>query len=61
MVVAMHRSESGQKETVYNCIGTPEDPLYLLALTNIYYNGDRTFDCPQNKLAKDGIKSFLSD
>lgn len=61
MVVAMHRSECGQTETVYNRTGTPEDTLHSLALTNIYYNGDRTFDCLQNKNAKGGIESFLTE
>lgn len=61
MVVAMHRSECGQTETVYNRSSTPEDTLHSLALTNIYYNGDRTFDCLQNKNAKGGIESFLTE
>lgn len=61
MVVAMQRSEGGQSETSYNCIGTPEDPLYSLVFTNIYYNGDRTFACPQNKKAEGAIESFLME
>lgn len=55
----MHSSESGEQKTLSDIIGTPDDPLYLLQLTNVFYFGKTTLSCPQNDKAKNIIADFL--
>lgn len=61
LVVAMHRSEGVQKETVFGSTVSPEGELYSLPLTNIYYAVNRTLKCLENKKAKRDIESFLTE
>lgn len=60
MIVAMQCSEGGKPDTVSDFIGTPEDPLYSLKLTNIFYSGNCISRCQENENAKRDIEKFLS-
>lgn len=59
MVVAMHNSEGEKRNTVSNFIGSPDDPLHSLQLSNMFYNGKYTPRCSENEEAKRIIVSFF--
>lgn len=59
MVVAMHRSETGQHETVSNFIETPDESLNKLKLANLFYCGNTTLNIPANRKETTDIELFL--
>lgn len=59
MIIAMHYSEGGKHDTVSDFIGTPDDPLYSLKLTNMFYSGNCITRCQENENAKKDIEKFL--
>lgn len=59
MIVAMHSSEGENPIAVSNFIGSPDDPLYSLKLSNTFYNKTYTPKCDENDEAKRIIASFL--
>lgn len=59
MTVVMHNSEGEIRTAVSNFIGSPDDPLYSLKLSNIFYNGKCTSRCLENEEAKRIIVSFF--
>lgn len=59
MIVAMHCSEGENPIAVSNFIGSPDDPLYSLKLSNTFYNKTYTPKCDENDEAKRIIVSFL--
>lgn len=61
LVVAMHRSDVEQQETVFSSTVAPEGDLYSLRLTNIYYADNRTLKCLENENAKRDIELFMTE
>lgn len=59
LVVAMHSSVGRRQKPLPDIIGTPDDPLYSLQLTNVFYSGKTTLSCPENEKAKHIIADFL--
>lgn len=59
MVVAMHRSETGQNETVSNFIETPDESLNKLKLANLFYCGNTIHHIPANIKETIDIELFL--
>lgn len=59
MVVAMHRSETGQNETVSNFIETPDESLNKLKLANLCYCGNTTHNTRENRKETTDIELFL--
>lgn len=59
MVVAMHRSETGENETVSNFIETPDESLNKLKLANLFYCGNTTHKISANFKETADIELFL--
>lgn len=59
MIVAMHSTEGEKPIAVSNFIGSPDDPLYSLKLSNTFYNGTYTPKCDENDEATRIVVSFL--
>lgn len=59
MVVAMHRSETGENETVSNFIETPDESLNKLKLANLFYIGNTTHKTSANRKETTDIELFL--
>lgn len=61
LVVAMHLTDSGRRNKVFNFIGTNNHPLHSLKLTNIFYRKNHIFDDNAKTQARKDIKRFLQE